>query len=734
MFTASISRRDFLKAAGSLIVYFSLPLVAKQAIAAATSTKPVSLDRVESFLAIGIDGTITCFSGKVDLGTGVQTALMQIVADELTVPLERVRMVMGDTLLTPDQGPTNGSLAIQVGGMQVRRAAATARAALLTEAAKSWNVDASTLTTVNGDVRAKSGPRSISYGELLRGKGLRMQVDAQALPLDPSQYRFVGRAVPRVDIPAKVTGEFTYMQDFRVDGTVHARVVRPPSIGARLQSVDEDSVSGIPGLVKVVHQGNFVAVVATSEWSAIKGAQQLKATWSDWAGLPDETKLWEHVRATRIVRDDVTSNIGNAKDKLPRAANRLSATYDFAIHTHGSIGPSCAVAEFHDGKLTCWSASQATHNLRKQLASMLALHDDDVRAIYVEGAGCYGRNGHEDAAGDAALLARAIGRPVRVQWMRADEHGWDPKGPPTLIDLQAGFDPDGNVAAWYSQFYIPDGAAGTVPLVAADLADLPREHGMSPGLILNDSAIPYAFPNVLTVAHRLADTPLRPSWIRTPGRMQNTFANEAFFDELAVAAIADPFEFRLRYLHDARGEELLTRLRTFAKWQGRAASKSNRGDIAIGRGVAYVKYELYRTYVGAVATVEVNRKTGAIRATHFAVVQDCGQIINPDGVKNQVEGNVLQTVSRVLKEQVAFDRSRVTTVDWASYPILTFPEIPDVDIDLIDRPAEQPWGVGEASAAVVPAAISNAVWNAVGVRLRSVPFTPPKVLAALKRT
>jgi CO/xanthine dehydrogenase Mo-binding subunit len=291
-------------------------------------------------------------------------------------------------------------------------------------------------------------------------------VNEQAQLLDPSRYRFVGRSVPRVDIPAKVTGEFVFMQDFRVPGMVHARVVRPPAIGAQLVSIDESSVSGIHGLIKVVRQGNFLAVAAASEWGAIKAAQQLKATWSDWAGLPDESKLWEHVRATRVVKDDITSNNGDAKAALPRAIKGRSATYDFAIHTHGSIGPSCAVAEFRDGKLTCWSASQATHNLRKQLASMLALPNNNVRVIYVEGAGCYGRNGHEDAAGDAALLARAVGRPVRVQWMRADEHGWDPKGPPTLIDLQAGLNADGNVAAWYSQFSIPDGAAGTVPLTS----------------------------------------------------------------------------------------------------------------------------------------------------------------------------------------------------------------------------------------------------------------------------
>jgi CO/xanthine dehydrogenase Mo-binding subunit len=316
--------------------------------------------------------------------------------------------------------------------------------------------------------------------------------------------------------------------------------------------------------------------------------------------------------------------------------------------------------------------------------------------------------------------------------MRADEHGWDPKGPPTLVDMRAGLDGDGKVMAWQSQFYIPQGVAGPVALVAAELAALPHETNLRPGNILNDSALPYGFPNMLTIGHRLADTPLRPSWIRTPGRLQNTFANEAFLDELAIAAKADPFEFRLRYLDDPRGEEVLKRLQAFARWDGRASPKRDGGDTATGRGIAYVKYELYRTYVAAVATVEVNRKTGAIRVRHFAVVQDCGQIINPDGTKNQVEGNVLQTVSRTMKEQVRFDRSRVTSVDWASYPILTFPDIPEVDIELIDRPSEKPWGVGETAAAVVPAAISNAVFDAVGVRLRSVPFLPEKVLAALQ--
>ena len=734
MFSGKSNRREFLEAAGILIVSFSLPAFLTPADAQdATSSKTVALDDVDAFLAIDRRGRVTLYSGKVELGTGVSTALRQILAEELDVSLASISLIEGDTALTPAQGKTWGSLSIQVGGLQIRQAAATARQALLQEAGKQLGVAVSDLVVEQATVRAGSGGKQVTYGELIGGKNFSLKVDKQAPLKDPASYKIVGKSIPRSDIPPKITGQFTYIQDFKMPGMLHGRVIRPPAVGGSLQSVDESSVKDVPGLVKVVRQNNFLGVVAESEWGAIRAARNLKASWSAWDGLPEQSKLWEYVRATKVSKEDVTSNVGNAEQALAQAAKRVSATYDFAIHSHASMGPSCAVAEFKDGKLTCWSASQAPHDLRAQLAAMLSMKDSDVEVIYVEGSGCYGRNGHEDAAGDAALLARAVGRPVRVQWMRDDENGWDPKGPPTLMDLQAGLDASGQVVAWYSQLYVPEGGGGNVKLLAADLAGLPCEKGMFPGNIINNSAIPYAFSNVRTVAHRLAETPFRPSWIRAPGRMQNTFCNEAFVDELAFAAGADPFEFRLRYLtNDPRGTELLKRLQTFAKWQGRSAARSAGSDVASGRGVTYVKYELSRTYVGAVADVEVNRKSGDIFVRRFIIVQDCGQIINPDGVKNQIEGNVVQTVSRTLKEEVTFDRSRVTSLDWGSYPILKFPEVPDVDIDLIDRRSEKPWGVGEPAAAVVPSAVANAVFDAVGVRIRSVPFTPAKVLAALR--
>ena len=454
--------------------------------------------------------------------------------------------------------------------------------------------------------------------------------------------------------------------------------------------------------------------------------------------LPDPSKLWEHVRNTKIANDELTSNVGNTAEAMGKdGVKTIKSTFDFAIQLHGSIGPSCAVAELKDGKLTSWSASQATHNLRKQLAQMLAMSPDNVRCIYIEGAGCYGRNGHEDAAGDAALLAKAIGRPVRVQWSRADEHGWEPKGPPTLIDVRAGMGDGGNVTAWESDFFIPQQTAGSflVPLTPASLAGLPLKDDIAPGNIFQNSAIPYKFANVKTVCRRLETTPFRPSWIRTPGRMQNTWANECFMDELSAAANADPIEFRLKYLdpNDKRGIEVLNRVAALAKWEKRPSGKREQtGDVATGRGVSYCKYELARTYIASVADVEVKRSTGEIRVTKFYIAHDCGQIINPDGLRSQLDGNVIQTLSRTLKEELKFNRAMVTSLDWEGYPILTFPEIPELAYDLIDRPTERPWGAGEPAAAVVPSSIANAVYDAIGVRLRSVPYTPDKVKAAIR--
>lgn len=733
-----ITRRQFIKGGGALIVGFRLagPLPRARAQTAAAPGKTVASDEVDAFLAVAKDGTVTVFTGKVDLGTGTGTALPQIVAEELDVPFERIKLIEGDTALTPDQGPTWGSLTIQVGGVQLRQAAATARKAMLEMAAQRLSVPASGLEVKEGVVRAKSdATKAVSYGDLIGNGEFRLKVDKNAPLKDPASYTIVGKPIPRWDIPGKVTGQFTYMQDLRVPGMLHGRVIRPPAMGASLRYVDESSVKDVKGLVKVVRIGNFLGVVAETEWAAINAARKLRSTWSPWQGLPDMDKLYAHVRSTPIAKDEITQNVGDAKAALANAARRLSATYEFAIHLHGSIGPSCAIADFRDGRLTAWSASQAPHWVQRELAPSLGLAPDQIRVIYVEGAGCYGRNGHEDALADAAVLSRAVGRPVRVQWMRHDEHGWEPKGPPTLADITAGLDGAGNIIAWQSEFWIPRLSIITdgVPLLTATLAGLPsKKEAINPGNIFQNSAIGYAIPNARAVAHRLETTPFRPSWIRTPGRMQNTYANEVFMDELAAATGADPVEFRLRHLKDARGAAVLKAATVRAGWISRPSPRqgARASSSGFGRGVSYVKYENARTYVAAVAEVEANRQTGQIRVNRVVVAQDCGQIINPDGVRAQIEGCVIQTTSRTLKEELKWDRSRVTSLDWVTYPILTFPEVPRVEIELINRPTEPPWGVGEPSAAVIPSALSNAVFDAIGVRLRTIPYTPERVKAA----
>jgi CO/xanthine dehydrogenase Mo-binding subunit len=724
------SRRALFQGAAALTVAFAL----RPQAATAWTTKPVALDECDAYLAIDAQGRVTVFVGKVDMGTGVRTGFMQIAAEELDVPMSRISVVEGDTATTPDQGPTYGSLSIQVGGLALRGAAATARREFLRLGSERLRAPVSALRIEEGVI---IGPNArVSYGELVGGRPIALKMDPNAPIKPPEARRIVGQSVPRVEIPAKVFGRFDYVHDFTMPGMLHARAVRPPAMGAVAEAVDEASIRDIPGIIRVAHQAGFVGVVAETEWSAIRAARALKVRWSAWAGLPDQARIWEHVRATPVNQVQVTSERGDAAAAIAASPKKLAASYDFAIHTHASMGPSCAVAKFDDdGRLTVWSASQATHNLRKQLAMMLALDVEKVRCIYMEGAGCYGRNGHEDAAADAALLARGQTRPVRVQWMREDEHGWDPKGPPHLVDLRAGLDAQGRITGWTADAYIPKGAGGNVDLTAAELGGLPRESIQSPGNIVHNLAHGYAMPAVKTVCHRLETTPFRPSWIRTPGRMQNTFATEAFLDEVIAEAGADPIAYRLGLLpaDELRGREVLERVGRLANWQTRPSPQRDRtGDVLRGRGVTYVKYELVRTYIAAVAEVEVTRSTGAIKVTRFFCTHDCGQMINPDGVKSQIEGNIIHTLSRTLKEELLYDRSTVTSRDWSTYQVITFPEVPAIQIELIDRPTERMWGAGEPAAAVVPSAVSNAIFDATGVRLRSVPFTAAKLLAALR--
>jgi nicotinate dehydrogenase subunit B len=734
----ALDRRAFLKASGILVVGFSI-LAHPAPAAAATLRAPRSTakEEVDSWLVIGADDKVTVFSGKVDLGTGSRTALAQMAAEELDVAFERIEMVMGDTATTPDQWLTAANLTIFQGGGELRRAAASARRALVDRAAQRLAVPASELTVDNGVVRVRANPaQGVRYGELI-GDGLKLQVDPKAPLKQHTEYKVIGRSIRRVDIPAKVTGEFTYIHDFRLPDMLHARVVRPDDHGARVASVDDSAARQVNGFVQTVRRGDFIAVVARSEWAAVKAASALRVSWTAGTGLPDQATVFQTWRGLPVAKEDVTQTVGDARMALEGSATRLKATYDFAVQTHATIGPACAVADFQDGKLTVWTSSQATHSMQHELAAITGLSREAIRLVFIEGAGCYGRNGTEDAAADAALIATIVGKAVRVQWSRADETARAPKSPPRTMDLEAGLDAQGNVVAWSGDFYIAlNHIVAFKPLDFPLLAAMETGHrrpGNWVGFLFQNSGQPYQFPNVRVNTRHIAETFFRSSHLRSPGRIENSFANESFMDELAAAAKADPAAFRLRYLSDQRAIDVLQAVMKLAAWQARPGPNpgAGTGPVVTGRGISYLRYNNATTYVAAVAEVEVNKDTGEIRVTRVCASHDCGEMVNPDGVANQVEGGVLQTVSRTLMETVTWDRNKVTSVDWASYPIMRHTQAPKVEVALINRPGTAAWGAGEPMACAIPAAIGNAVFDATGARLRSIPLTRDKVKAAL---
>jgi len=699
-----MNRRDFLRTSSVVIVTFTFGrTIAESGLAQDTNLgKPVDPREVDSFLAIHADGTVTIYTSKVDVGTGLNIAMTQMVAEELGIPVDRVSVVEGDTALTPDQGGTGGSTGITRGGTELRQAAATARQALLK-------------LGVNADMT--------NIGMVAGGKRLDLKVDAKAPLRDPSSYRIVGKPILRPDVPKKCTGTNVFLQDFSVPGMLHGRMIRPPSLGAKLISVDEVSIRGIPD-VRVVRIQNFLGVVANDEWAAVRAAKALKTTWSESQTLPGSERLDGFVRATAIERDETIVNRGDPATALPSTAKQLSATYWWPLQSHASLGPSCAVVDFRPEGTTIWTASQGPHGLRANFARVFGIPEDKLRVIFMDGSGSYGSNGNDDAAADALLLSRAAGKPVRVQWMREDEHTWDPKGPPQLLDIRGGLDAENRIAAWETQMWLPANVQGSRPLLAVDDAGIAQPHGRGAGQISQNGDPPYAAPNVKVVVHWLKETPLRLSNLRAPGKIANIFAVESFTDELASAAGIDPLEFRLRGITDPRAIDVIKRATEMIGWESRPSpnSRTQSGSVRVGRGMAYMRYKQMENYVAMAMEVAVDRSSGKINVKRITCAHDCGLVINPDGLRNQIEGCILQTLGRTLHEETTFDRSRVTSVDWKSYPILSFPEVPAVDVALIDRPALPPMGAGEAATAPVAAALANAVFDATGVRLRRVPL------------
>jgi len=690
-----ITRRDLLKTGGAIVVSFAFERQSK-----AQTSKPTDPREVDSFLALHANGFVTIYTGKVDLGTGLRIAIRQMAAEELDVPLEKVLLVEGDTDLTPDQGATGGSTGLTRGGVEVRQAAATAHQALL-----------------------KSGtPNGL----------LQIKVDPKAPLKDPRTYKVVGQPVLRPDVPAKCTGKHTYIHDFVVPGMMHGRVIRPQSPGAKLVSVDEASIARIPQ-VRLVRQRNFVGVVAKDEWAAIRAARELKVQWEEVPGATGNAGLEKYLREGTVEREETVLNRGDSKSAMATAAKTISATYFWPNQSHGSIGPSCAIADVREDSMTVWSSSQGPHGLRGNLAKIYGIAESKTHVVYMDGAGCYGSNGNDDVAADAVFLSKAVGAPVRVQWMRHDEHGWDPKGPQQLLDVRAGIDQEGRIVAWETEMWLPVVKPGARPLLTPDAAGIAQDHGQNSGLLSQNADPPYGASNVRVTAHWLRDTPIRPSNLRAPGKIANVFAVESFVDQIASAAGIDPVAYRLRGMTDPRAIAVIKRAAEMFGWQERKSPNPApaQGTVKTGRGFAYARYKQAENYVAMAMEVTVDASTGKITPKRVACAHDCGLIVNPEALKNQIEGCILQTLSRALHEEVKFDRGRVTSLDWASYPILTMPEAPLVEIALINHPEEPLYGAGEAASAPVAGALANAVFDATGAILRIAPFIPERVKAAI---
>jgi nicotinate dehydrogenase subunit B len=699
-------------------------------------------DAFETFIKITADGSVTAFNGHVDLGTGIRTALGQIVAEELDVSLARVVVVLGDTSRVPNQGATIASETIQITAVPLRKAAAQARQFLITRAAGRLELPVEDLSIEDGLIRGNDN-RSVSYGELIAGETIRLEL-ADDVPVKAvGAYTIVGQSAPRVDLPAKATGELVYVHDVRVPGMLHGRVVRPPYagvdagafVGTSLIAVDEASVRDIKGVVAVVRIGDFVGVVAEREENAIKAAAQLRVSWKSTPTLPDLKEVEMALRAnpstprTLIDKGDVDSAIAAAGKPMQR-------TYIWPYQMHGSIGPSCAVADCQDGHSRVWSGTQNPHFLRTDLALLLDRPDSEIEVIRMEAAGCYGRNCADDVSADALLLSRAVGRPVRVQLTREQEHAWEPKGAGQLMDVKGGLNADGSVAGYdFATRYPSNGAPTLALLLTGRVAPVATVSEMG-----DRTAIPpYDYDNMRVVAHDMPPI-VRASWLRGVSALPNTFAHESYIDELATEAGVDPIEYRLRYLKDSRAVDLVNAVAERAGWKPRPVRQQPiaEEDIVRGRGFAYALYVHSRfpgygaAWSAWIADVAVNKATGDVSVTRVVAGQDSGLMINPDGVRHQIHGNVIQSTSRALMEEVSFDGNAVTSREWGAYPIITFPDIPDIDVLMLPRQDQPPLGVGESASVPSAAAIANAIFDATGVRFRELPFTPERILRGLR--
>ncbi|WP_221930954.1 molybdopterin cofactor-binding domain-containing protein [Telmatospirillum sp. J64-1] len=730
-----LSRRTLLKAGGALALAFNLfgPVGMAQASQARLPGSLNAHPMLNAWIRINADGTVTLLTGKVELGQGILTALSQVAADELDIDIERLNIISGDTAQTPDEGTTAGSLSMPNGATAVRYAAAEVRHILLDLAAQKLDAPIESLSVEDGTIKAADG-RSLTYWDLVQGLSIEREATGTVQPKDPAAYRYIGQPVPRRDFPAKVLGEPAFVQDYRPQGMVHGRVLHPPSYGAKLVSVETAQVEAMPGVLKVVRDGSFLGVIAEREDQAMAAVEALEsaATWEEGTSPLTHDGIYDWMKA----QDSQDIPIKDESRSTARPVKQVAAVYRRPYHMHGSIGSSAAVALFDGDQFVVQTHSQSVYPTAAAIAEMLGLPREKVRLQHLEGSGCYGHNGADDVAADAALLARALpGRPVRVQWRRADEHAWEPYGSAMHMELKAGISESGEVIDWVYDLWStphgtrPGGRAGNL-LAARSLATpfeqpVPRNGGAPNYAADRNAIVLYDFPNHKVTTHFITAMPVRVSSTRGLGAYGNVFATESFMDEVAHAAGADPVEYRLRQLKDARSRAVIE---AAAEKFGWSTFEKKEGH---GRGIAFAQYKNLATYCAVCLEVAVDPSSGVIRVLRAVAAADAGHIVNPDGVSNQIEGGIVQSLSWTLKEQVRFSGNRIESRDWFDYPILTFSEVPPIEVVLLDQPGTEYLGAGEASQGPTGAALANAVFDATGVRLRDLPFTPERVKEVL---
>lgn len=757
------SRRDFLKASGALVVSFSTATVLKPFAWAQgpfdTHPSHVDPEKLDSWLAVASDGTVTGYTGKCDFGQGMYTVQTQLVAEELCLSIDQVKLIQCDTSLTPDQGTTSGSQSTPTNfnTQNLAQAAATARETLVGMAAQKLGVPADQLAVEDGVIRAKNGHR-VSYSELIGSKHFDISLSSTAKRRSPSEWKVLGKPVPSLDRVALMTGTFEFVHNVHVPGMVHGRVVRPPETGATIAAVDKRSVQHAPGLIKVVVRNNFVGVVAEKQWQAAQAAKDLKVTWKPGPRLPAQKDFYDYIRK-QPSRDTMLVNSKDVSEKLKSAAHVLKATYLYPYQAHGSIGSSCAVADVQADHATVWSATQSVYPTRHGVSALTGLPLNSVRVLFVRGSGCYGLNAADTVSYDAALLSQAVRKPVRVQLTRQDEFVSENYGAACVIEQQAGIDASGAITAWDCETWsvslggrpgydkpgnvITGMLAGFAPetitprAAIEPTADLHNGSNAVPSYMAGCVGGKCGGGGSIRSERVLAHTVKSPFFVgplRSPLRVQNTFAHECFMDEISAHVKADPVAYRLQHLRDKRIIDVVMAAAQAANWDARPSPKPNHGrtGTVTGRGIACVAYEGDNGYAALVAEVEVDQATGRVQAKRFVIGHDCGPISNPESLRNQIEGGVLQGMSRALGEEITWDDRKVTSIDWQTYNSLPLGiEVPAIKSVLIDRPGEKATGAGETAITLAAAALGNAIFDATGARIRQVPFTANRVKAAL---